>query len=180
MKLLISMIILIFTTSCSSEKGQAQTHENKQSGEFTLELSNGKGFTHKSKKFKIKNATSDYFEFESFGWHTRFSASQLDETSPSSSTRMIYNNTFVSFYKDINGKRTRVSCKPDQDPLGEIKITAIENNTFSGEFEFELVKCNEFYSSKNVTEIELPFKAKGNFKDIAYENHLEKLMNKNK
>lgn len=178
MKLFTLIIILTFTASCSSEKSQSQTNSLTQSGKFMLEIPNGKNFTHDSKKFKIINATIDYFEFESFGWQTRFSASKLDESSPSSSTDMIYNNTFVSFYENINSKRTKIMCKPARDPKGEIKITAIENNTFSGEFEFELVKCNTFYGSENVTAIKVPFLAKGTFEKLGYENHLEKLINK--
>jgi Tfp pilus assembly protein PilO len=62
--------------------------------------------------------------------------------------------------------------------VGEIKITEINKQTYSGEFTFELVKCNDFYSSKNIAEIPVPFTATGTFKKISYKNHLEELMNK--
>jgi len=178
MKLHLVFIIFFVMSSCSSENNQTQSKEDIQSGDFSLKLSDGIEFTHESKRFKIKNASSDYFEFEASDWHTRFSASHLDETAPSQSTDLIYNNTFVSFYQSINGKRTKVSCKPSQDPVGEIKITEINNQTYSGEFTFELVKCTDFYSGNHVKDIQVPFTATGTFYNIAYKNHLEELMKK--
>ncbi|MFK8012090.1 MAG: hypothetical protein AB8B80_08635, partial [Marinicellaceae bacterium] len=103
MKLIMSLIMLVFLFSCSSENSQAKTNETPQSGEFKVKLGQDLGFSHQSKRFKVINVTSDYFEFKSLSWHIRFSASHLEDNKPSSSSDLIYNNTFISFYKDIQG-----------------------------------------------------------------------------
>jgi len=178
MKAHLIILLLLTVTSCSSENSQSKSIGTEQSGSFNLELSNDKIFTHQDKKFKIVNVTSDYFEFKASSWQTRFSAIKLSETAPSSSTDLVYNNTFVSFYQDVKGKRTKIMCKPANEPVGKISILSLDNNVFSGEFEFTLTKCNDFYSGGAIEGMQLPMTAKGSFNGLSYKNHLNKLMNK--
>lgn len=178
MKALFVIFAVILSISCSSENSNSQSSETSFSGEFNLLLSNGKGFTHQSKKFKTINATIGYLEFKSFGWQIRFSASKLEDTAPTSSTDLVYNNTFVSFYQDVKGKRTKIFCRPKQNPVGQISIADMSDNTFSGEFEFEVVKCRNFYTEEIIEEIKVPIQVKGNFKNIIFKDHLAELLKK--
>lgn len=168
MKLLILFAFLILTISCSSEINNSTTKNSAHNfdGKFKLELSNGKGFTHKTKKFKVKSAQDDNWRFEAFGWTVSMDANKFAESSPTTSTDLVYSNTFVFLYMDIKNKRTYVSCKPDQEPQGEITRTALTDKTVSGTFEFTLTRCRDFYTSETLNSIKLPITAKGYFTNI--------------
>jgi len=168
MKQLFMITLLILTISCSSETNNstAKNSEQNYDGEFKLELSNGKGFTHKTKKFKVKSAQDDNWRFEAFGWTVSIDAIKFAESSPTTSTDLVYNNTFVFLYMDINNKRTYVSCKPGQDPVGKITRTALTDKAVSGTFEFTLTMCRDFYTSETIDSIKLPITAKGYFTNI--------------
>ena len=168
MKYSILLALLILTISCSSETNHSTTDTKPQNfkGEFKLELSNGKGFTHKTKKFKVKSAQDDNWRFEAFAWTVSMDAIKFSESSPTTSTDLVYNNTFVLFYMDINNKRTKVSCKPKHDPQGKITRTVLTDKTVSGTFEFTLTNCRNFYTSETIDSIKLPITTKGYFTNI--------------
>jgi hypothetical protein len=168
MKNLILLAFLILTISCSTETNNSTAKNSVQyfDGKFKLELSNGKGFTHKTKKFKVKSAQNNNWRFEAFGWTISMDAIKFAETSPTTSIDLVYNNTFVFLYMDINNKRTYVSCKPDQDPFGKITRTTLTDKAVSGTFEFTLTKCKDFYTSETIDSINLPIHAKGYFTNI--------------
>jgi len=143
-----------------------------------LKLSNGKGFLRKTKNFKVISAQDDNWRFEASGWTVSMNAIKLAESSPTTSTDLVYNNTFVFFYANVNNERTYISCKPDKEPQGKITRTSLNNKTVSGEFELTLRLCRNFYTSEEINSIELPLIAKGHFKDIELVDQFANLLNK--
>jgi hypothetical protein len=134
MRILIILSLLVLSSSCSSDNSNNLSDTQNNRGEFKLTLSDGTSFSSESKKFKVKHAGGDMWAFSSLSWRFRLSASKLSINSPSSSTDLIYNNTHLTFYRKIKGKRTRIHCKPNQEPVGKINVTSINEETVCGEF----------------------------------------------
>lgn len=165
--MLIACVLALFT-ACGETNGQTEERPGASDveGEFTVEVSNGTGFSHESERAGVEVATDNMIGLKATNWHIRVSARELPESGPGETTEFGGNNTMISMYVDIDGERKRVGCDPADPEQGTFKRTELTDTHISGEFRLEFVSCDDYYSAEPVTVPGLPFTVTGSFSEL--------------
>lgn len=160
-------IALMSGCGADSDTPYSPTKNNESMGTFHVEIEGLVEFDHNSAKAKSFVYRNDYWEFEVMGSKLRMAARFPDEKigAEQNSIDLEPNNVYFEFMHEINKKRTRVSCKAAQDPVGQIKRTTNADLSSSGRFNIEFVLCRNTYTSEEIAEIKTPITIKGRFEN---------------
>lgn len=142
--------------------------------EFNVKIADLDSFNQRSKRSKSLNYRNDLWEFKGDGkmlrMAGRFAHEKLDIELISMDLE--YNNVYLEMMHPINGKNTRISCKANNKPKGNIVRTINADNTGSGHFELVFETCRNSYTEVEVTAIKTPFLVTGQFKKLPVSDSL--------
>lgn len=163
--------LLVTLTACGADTEKAsQTskgNDDTNQGRFEVLVGDLLKFDHNGKRAKSFDYEHDYWEFKADGATLRM-AGRLPENSPGveqTSIDLEYNNVYLEFTYQNDGKRSRISCKPAQRPAGQIKRTVNSDLSSSGTFNIEFVLCRNTYT-ETTAEIATPVTVKGQFENV--------------
>lgn len=156
-------------TGCGndSESSSSQLNNDADIGTFHVGIDGVFQFDHTGKRADGFNYRHDYWEFKANGAKLRMAGRFPDDLAgvEQASIDLEYNNVYLEFMFMIDGKNTRVSCKADQEPSGQIKRTINDDLSNSGSFNIELVLCRNTYTSEELNDIVTPVLVKGWFEN---------------
>ena len=131
--------------------------------EFDIEATNGMRWTDEIPKARVKRARGNFVGLAGENFSFRIMSHDMPESGPAEDTDIGYNNSFLNFQAEIEGKRMMIGCHPDRKPKGKLTRTKLDETRVEGSFELELTGCNDYMTGKPVPYDGVPFTAKGTF-----------------
>lgn len=167
MKVLAAAWLLLCISACGEgQSTEGGSSSSKIEGQFSIQVSNGSGFSDESDRAEIEVATDSMFGFRARGWHLRVNPRGLPDTGAAETTEFGGNNTTLSMYVEVDGERKRVGCDPADQEVGSFKRHEFTDTEVSGEFTLEFVRCDDYFSGQNVAVPGLPLTVSGSFEGI--------------
>ncbi len=159
-------------TACGADTGNSDNSASTASrtsdlaGDFSVTDSLGGGFSSESPRARATIVQDTLIELRAGDDQVRVHASNLPDAGPGESTELIGNNVLYIAQVEIGGQATRVICTAADPVQGRFNRTALTATTISGEFEFELVRCEDYLSAAAVAVPGLPFTVRASFEGL--------------
>ena len=174
MQKLTALFLIVILAACgggndaSSDAGSRSASDFQ--GRFTVTDTRGHSFDSDSPRARINFVVDDLIDVGADGQQVRAAANGLPETGPGRTTELNQSNVMYTAKVMIDGKMTRVGCDPDNPVNGWFERTELTDTTISGAYEFEVVRCGDYYSDAEIDVTDLPFTVRVEFEDLPLGN----------
>ncbi len=166
---------ILYLVACISMMQACHSSSNSsadsQSGfSFEVQIADLYTFNQQAKRAKSLNHRNNMWEFRGDMMLLRMAGRFDDGTE--SSLDLTYNNVFLQFNHVVDGKKTSISCKPNQRPKGSITRATQGGQTSSGTFRLEFERCYQTYTEQAVNELPMPLVVTGTFNKLPIQDAL--------
>jgi len=166
---LYSLMFGLSLTACGADEDvtpSAGAAASDFDGQFLVTDDLGGEFSHQSPRPRARFVGDSTVDVSAGRHQIRVSVDGLPETGAGRTTDFNRNNTMYTTRIEVDGQSVWVGCDPADVVQGWFERTELTEATISGEFEFEVIRCGDYFSDEEVAVPQLPFRVRASFQNL--------------